>query len=155
MDRYRGHKLPVLLYRHPFQIALGVSLAIIGARNLIQAHTQPESISALPAWLSHGYGVALIVGGVSMTLGLIISARTTWGHVLEQVGLWIAAAGLTAYAIGLALAVALSPRASMVIIILLALAAACVIRSWAAILDARYSLQGIRAEVHRRNGGGH
>lgn len=156
MDRYRGHKLPVTLYRHPFQIALGVSLTIIGARNLINMHTQPESISTLPTWLATGYAGSLVAGGLGMVIGLVIARRTTWGLAIEQIGLWITAAGLTAYAIGLTATVTNAhARASMTILILLALAGACVVRSRAAILDARYSLQGIRQEAHRRNGGGH
>lgn len=154
MDRYKGHRLPVMLYRHPFQLALGISLAVIGARHLINTHNQPSSIDALPTWLALGYAVALIVGGAGMVVGLVISGRTTWGLAIEQVGLWITAAGLLAYALGLGLATQFTARASMAVIILLALAGACLIRSRAAILDSRYSLQGIRAEVHRRNGGG-
>jgi len=152
MDRYRGHKLPVLVYRHPFQIGIGVALTAIGARSLWLPTTRPTSINSLPEWLAYGYATALVIGGVTMVLGLIINGRTTWGLFLEQIGLWLAAFGFGAYAAGLAL-LGPNPRTTMTIVTLLALALALVIRSRAAMLDSRYSLLGIRQEKARRRTG--
>lgn len=153
MDRYRGHKLPVLVYRHPFQIGIGVALTAIGARSLWLPTSRPSSIDSLPEWLAYGYATAIVVGGVSMILGLVISCRTTWGLFIEQIGLWLAAFGFGAYALGL-LTLGPTPRTTMTIVTLLALAAALVIRSRAAMLDSRYSLLGIRREKARRHNGG-
>lgn len=152
MDRYRGHKLPVLVYRHPFQIGLGIALAAIGSRSLWLPGTRPTSIDTLPEWLAYGYATTLLVGGISMVVGLVIQARTTWGLFLEQIGLWLAAAGFGAYAIGL-IWIGATPRTTMAIITLLALTAALMIRSRAAMLDSRYSLLGIRQEKARRRNG--
>lgn len=153
MDRYRGHNLPVMLYRHPFQIALGVALATVGLRTIAFTATRPASIETLPDWLATGYAISLIIGGLGMTLGLVIAVRSTWGLAIEQFGLWLTAFGLTAYAVGL-LATVPPARSSLVVVILLALATACIIRSRAALHDSRYSLRGIRQEANRRNGGG-
>lgn len=152
MDRYRGHKLPVLVYRHPFQVGIGIALTAIGARALWFPASRPTSIDTLPEWLASGYAAALVIGGVGMVLGLVISSRTTWGLFVEQIGLWLASFGFLTYAGGLAWLGA-DPRTTMAIITMLALAGAFIVRSRAAMLDSQHSLLGIRQEKARRRGG--
>jgi len=154
MDRYRGHKLPVLVYRHPFQIGVGVALTVTGTQTLWFPGARPRSINVLPEWLAYGYGAALVIGGVAMVVGLVIACRTTWGLFLEQIGLWLGAFAFSAYGIGLVAVGGQNPRTTMIVVTLAALAAALVVRSRAAMLDSRYSLLGIRQEKARRHNGG-
>lgn len=154
MDRYQGHKLPVLVYRHPFQIGIGVALAVIGMRTLWLPESRPASIDTLPTWLSFGYAAALLVGGAAMVVGLVIACRTTWGLFLEQIGLWLGAFAFGSYGLGLFAVGGYNPRTTMTVVTLAALAAALIVRSRAAMLDSRYTLLGIRQEKARRHNGG-
>ncbi|WP_152203645.1 hypothetical protein [Georgenia thermotolerans] len=143
----------MVLYRHPYQLSIGVALAVMGTRNLLTPAALPSAIEALPVVVAYGYTVALTLGGIGMFLGPVINGRTTWGLFIEQIGLWFTAFAMGVYAAGLVVVIG-SPRVAISVVLLCSLAFACVVRSRASVLDSGYTLHGVRTELARRRRNG-
>lgn len=127
-------KLPTLLYRNPFQLAVAVILLLSGARALVDHNALPTAIDHLPELFGITYRVLLALSGVLILAGMLVKAG--WGPALEQAGLWIAGTVFVVYGIA-AVLTGIQPAATFFGVTLFAIAAACGLRARAISKDQR------------------
>jgi hypothetical protein len=118
--RRHSPRLPVVLYAHPFELALGAALIVNGVRGFVGSLS--PSVDQLPQLPLALYLVVSTVGGLGVVIGLVVERKA-----IERSALYLVAASYAAYGILLvstngAAAIASATVAGVV-------AAACVLRA--------------------------
>lgn len=124
----RRRDLPVVLYAHPFELALGVAFTVIGLRAIFEGTTTP-SVDQLPELPLLLYRAATTLGGLGVIAGLIARAHAL-GRTVERASLYAVAGTWAGYSV-LGLAYQGREDGFGVAIITLAIAAACLLRALA------------------------
>ena len=93
----RRGRIPVVLYAHPFEVALGVAFVVIGLRTLIEGQTTP-AVDALPDLPHLLYRVVSVLGGVGVLVGIALR-RHAAGRTVERASLYAVAGAWAAYAV--------------------------------------------------------
>lgn len=132
--------LPVVLYAHPFELAFGLILTLIGIRQAGALGAQPVGFD-VPGYVDAAVVVGSILGGVSILVGL--AGRTkALPRAIEKAGLYLVAGVFTAYAVAL---VALPGFAGTVTAVIeLVIGVACFLRARAIGLTERVILEQLR-----------
>jgi hypothetical protein len=112
--------LPVVLYAHPFELALGAALIVNGARGFVGSLS--PSVDQLPQLPLALYLIVSTVGGLGVVIGLITGRKT-----IERSALYLVAASYAAYGILLVSANGTAAIASAIVTVVVA--AACVLRA--------------------------
>lgn len=85
MNRPTKPVLPVVLFTHPFELALGSALAINGVRGLT-GHNSP-SVATLPSLPLAMYLVVSTIGGIGVVTGLLLVDRAGKSYTRAAIGL--------------------------------------------------------------------
>lgn len=93
----RRVRVPVVLYAHPFEIALGVAFVVIGLRTVIEGQTTPavDELPELPLLL---YRVVSVLGGLGVLVG-IGYRRHALGRTVERASLYALCGAWAAYGV--------------------------------------------------------
>lgn len=137
----RPPSLPVILYAHPFELAVGVAFVVIGLRALIEGTTTP-SVDRLPDVPLALYRLASTVGGVGIIAGLLARAHPI-GRAIERAALYTTSGAWAGYAV-LIIAVQGSRNGFATALIAITLAAACLFRARAIAKTERVILATLR-----------
>jgi uncharacterized integral membrane protein len=137
----RRFSLPVILYAHPFELALGFAFAALGIRGLIADVTSP-SVDALPELPLLLYRLGSIIAGLGIIAGLIMRQRPI-GRAIERASCYVLAGVLGAFA--LILLVVNGWDAFATGLVCIALGAACFFRARAIAKTERVILEQLRA----------
>lgn len=124
----RRRDLPVVLYAHPFELALGVAFTLIGLRALVEGTTTP-SVDQLPELPLLLYRVASTIGGIGLIVGLLARAHAL-GRTIERASLYAVSGTWAGYSV-LVVAVQGWRDGFSTAAITLAIAAACLLRALA------------------------
>lgn len=96
------HRLPVVLYAHPIELALAVALTLAGLRSLIQSAAVPGSLEASASHLAVlAWQVGSVAGGLGLLVGLL-GRRRAFFRALERASCFIVGSVAAAYAVALA-----------------------------------------------------
>lgn len=93
----RRRDLPVVLYAHPFELALGVAFTLIGLRALVEGTTTP-SVDQLPELPLLLYRAATTIGGLGVIAGLLGRAHAL-GRTIERASLYTVAGTWAGYSV--------------------------------------------------------
>ena len=118
-DRRRhSPRIPVVLYAHPFELALGAALLVNGVRGFTGSLS--PSVDQLPQLPLALYLIVSTVGGLGVVLGLVTERKT-----IERSALYLVAAAYAAYGILLVSTNGAAGIATVAAVV----AAACVLRA--------------------------
>lgn len=89
-------RLNLLLFAHPFEMALGGILVVNGIRFALDTQTASASVAELPPWALAVYVLVSMAGGILTLTGLWVGERRN-GRGLEASGLWMVAASYAGF----------------------------------------------------------
>lgn len=135
-------RVPVVLYAHPFEVALGISFVLAGIRatEVLDFQAFPLDRKIVDVVLT-GYIVAGVIGGIGVLIGLAIRVQP-FGRTLEQAALCLVAGAWSAYGLNLILLPGTAGVATGAMHIVIA--AACLLRAVAIYKTARVILATYR-----------
>lgn len=95
-ERFKGHKLPGILYAYPWEVItslaqIGIGLAVVLVPGL--RFFQLDSLT-----INLAFAVILVLAGALTMVGLI-GYRRDWQAGVEQLGLWLGSAAMFSYAL--------------------------------------------------------
>lgn len=116
---------------HPFEFGNSIALIFFGFSALGSGlGSAPGAFSGtgLPEYVGYLFCGLSTIGGSSILVGLFTRYRYEWAYGFERMGLYIASSAWISYMIGLSFTL-ISPRSTLVICALGALAFACIMRA--------------------------
>lgn len=89
--------LPVVLYAHPFELAIGAAFILLGLKGLVGGHSSP-SVDALPDLSLVLYRLAELAAGIGILVGLAVRDKPI-GRAVERAACYVLASALVAFAV--------------------------------------------------------
>lgn len=144
--------LRLTILTHPFELALGLALAINGLSGLAGYAT--PSIAALPPVPRYAYLVVSVIGGIGVIVGLILNdppKHIGLGKTLERASLYLVASSYAVLAVVIAASNGSAGLPSA--LVSLVIGAACVARARAIREAALIILDQLRARTVAQDNG--
>lgn len=145
MCEYRGRHLLSLVLSRPFDVLIALACILTGLRILIDGNATPSSIGDMPAAITTVYRILLLSAGALYLAGLLRRKPSA----MERAGLWLAATAFIAY--GLAAVIAgITAQATLAIILVFCVGAACALRAVGVARESRARLQALKEAPRRQ-----
>lgn len=133
------YHLTHILFTRPFDFLIAVACIITGLKILLDAESAPSSIGDMPEGITLAYRVLLLLAGALYMAGLLRRKPSA----MERSGLWLAAGAFIAYGLA-AIFAGVTPRASLAIILVLSVGAACALRAIGVARESKARLQALQ-----------
>ena len=134
-----------ILFARPFDILIALACILTGLRVLVDGDSTPSSISALPYVVTVTYRLLLLTAGVLYMAGMLRRKNSA----MERSGLWLAFTAFTAYGLA-AVLTGITAQATLAIILVFCIGAACAIRAVGVARESRAQLQALQEAPRSR-----
>lgn len=146
----RRQRIGLLLYAHPFELALGGILVVNGIRFALDTETASRSVAELPTWALTVYILVSMAGGILTLSGLWVGERRN-GRGLEASGLWMVAASYAGF--GFLITALYGGMALTTALVCAVVASACILRAKAIRRTQTIILETLREGPQDHSGG--